>query len=666
MSIADKKTKLKKLKENAKNPKLKEYWGMFEKGIAKIEKDIEADVKKAKIEDRTKYTNPKAKAKAKAKPKAKKKTSVSNADAEKELAKKVGKTEEECEDILKKFRDLRAKKKARTKKTSETKAKSKAQGKTEPSGEITPEAVIKDATKKVEKKIEKKIEKVEAQAEKTEKPKADATPKAKKEAEKKVEKKVEKQTKVVANDSVDALEGMVKAIMDSLKKYDKATAKLSLIKLRDAIDKEIAKYGDVSVKGFADGGMVKSFDIQASLINVGNNPSYAKGGKTPSFKGKTLTGVSVDDDMVIVSFKDKSNDVQKLLVQPFNSNDKLKTSLFINSGEFLYLDNNSTYAKGGTLDVPNLNDGDFVEAYAKGGETHTMPDGSTMLNSEHYAEGGRLDMELLDYNIGGALAIASQVKGVAPKSVDGIDSFIGNKFKNKAKMDDFWNTSPNERKARGYAKGGVFAEGRVILADGKGMGGNKNKTYKLIKFDYEDDGTNGFEVREMPTNLVMAQGNNFEDVLNTFNLFTGKMAKGGNTQGYNDKDDESIGMRNRGNKMQSRKDRRDESAGMEKAGGRRKYSDVGTMDKMEAGGGLGNIAKPFNIQEGMISVGNNVKFFKKGGGLYDNLKIKKGTFTKKAKNRGMTTKAFMKEVLSNPENYTMKTRRQAQLMKNMM
>ena len=56
---------------------------------------------------------------------------------------------------------------------------------------------------------------------------------------------------------------------------------------------------------------------------------------------------------------------------------------------------------------------------------------------------------------------------------------------------------------------------------------------------------------------------------------------------------------------------------------------------------------------------------KKGGRLYDNLDIKKGTFTKKAKNRGMTTQAFMKEVLANPENYTMKTRRQAQLMKNM-
>lgn len=711
MSIADKKTKLKKLKENAKNPKLKEYWEMFEKGIAKLEKEIGADAKKGEdILDRAfsdkpmPKAKPKAKAKAKAKPKAKKKTSVSKADAEKELAKKVGKTEEECEDILKQFRDLRAKKKARTKKTSETKAKSKAQGKTEPSGEITPEAVINDATKKVEKKIDKKIEKVEAKAEKTEKPKADATPKAKKEAEKKVEKKVEKETKVVAKDSVDALEGMVKAIMDSLKKYDKATAKLSLIKLRDAIDKEIAKYGD--------GGMVQGFDIQASLINVGNNPSYAKGGevitdsfgdkyelredeeinindyvyfgdtgdisvvedeedlefaragktkavpfakggKTPSFKGKILTGVSVDDDMVIVSFKDKPNDegiIHRLLVQPFNSNDKLKTSIFFSGNDFMYLDNNKTYAKGGTLDVPNLNDGDFVETYA---------------------EGGRLDMELLDYNIGGALAVASQVKGVAPKSVDGIDSYIGNKFRNKAKMDDFWNTSPNERKARGYAKGGKidkdiakFKKQLIAKEKSRGLYENfgRNEVRKLNdKYDaYEmgDDGVKNYtKIQEFSDWASGFDGTRYE--------------KGGMSQGYNDKDDESIGMRNRGNKMQSRKDRRDESAGMEESGGRRKYADVGTMDKgrrkkMEAGGGLGNIAKPFNIQEGMISVGNNVKFFKKGGGLYDNLKIKKGTFTKKAKNRGMTTKAFMKEVLSNPENYTMKTRRQAQLMKNMM
>ena len=50
-------------------------------------------------------------------------------------------------------------------------------------------------------------------------------------------------------------------------------------------------------------------------------------------------------------------------------------------------------------------------------------------------------------------------------------------------------------------------------------------------------------------------------------------------QGYNDRDDESIGMRHRGRHKQSLKDRRDESKGMEKSMSHRPYSDVGTMDE---------------------------------------------------------------------------------------
>jgi len=46
-------------------------------------------------------------------------------------------------------------------------------------------------------------------------------------------------------------------------------------------------------------------------------------------------------------------------------------------------------------------------------------------------------------------------------------------------------------------------------------------------------------------------------------------------QGYNDRQDESIGMRHRGRSSQSRKSRRDEADGMDS----RKYDDVGTMDK---------------------------------------------------------------------------------------
>ena len=58
-----------------------------------------------------------------------------------------------------------------------------------------------------------------------------------------------------------------------------------------------------------------------------------------------------------------------------------------------------------------------------------------------------------------------------------------------------------------------------------------------------------------------------------------EFSKGGETQGYDDRDRESIGERNKGKKSQSLDSRMRESAGMEKSMGRRKYADVSTMDK---------------------------------------------------------------------------------------
>ncbi len=83
--------------------------------------------------------------------------------------------------------------------------------------------------------------------------------------------------------------------------------------------------------------------------------------------------------------------------------------------------------------------------------------------------------------------------------------------------------------------------------------------------------------------------------------FPSRFAKGGKTQGYDDKLDESLGSRKGAGrtKEQSRKDRRDESAAMEKSMGRRKYASVGTMDKgsreMEKGG---RITAPQPILDG--------------------------------------------------------------------
>ena len=60
-----------------------------------------------------------------------------------------------------------------------------------------------------------------------------------------------------------------------------------------------------------------------------------------------------------------------------------------------------------------------------------------------------------------------------------------------------------------------------------------------------------------------------------------QLEKGGKTQGYNDKLDESLGNTKgkRSTKEQNYKDRRNESEAMEKKGGKRKYSRVKTMDK---------------------------------------------------------------------------------------
>ena len=68
---------------------------------------------------------------------------------------------------------------------------------------------------------------------------------------------------------------------------------------------------------------------------------------------------------------------------------------------------------------------------------------------------------------------------------------------------------------------------------------------------------------------------------NEKSLKTLSYAKGGKTQGYNDKLDESLGNTKgkRSTKEQDYKDRRNESEAMEKKEGKRKYSRVKTMDK---------------------------------------------------------------------------------------
>jgi|TARA_R110000851_G_scaffold56807_6_gene132704 hypothetical protein len=98
-------------------------------------------------------------------------------------------------------------------------------------------------------------------------------------------------------------------------------------------------------------------------------------------------------------------------------------------------------------------------------------------------------------------------------------------------------------------------------------------------------------------------------------------AKGGKTQGYNDKLNESLGMRTgkSTSKLQTKKDRRDESKGMEKSSGKRAYSAVGTMDKEFARGGS---------VEGKIDRDRYVKLQRDNKKVVEKLKKEKGVLRK--------------------------------------
>ena len=105
------------------------------------------------------------------------------------------------------------------------------------------------------------------------------------------------------------------------------------------------------------------------------------------------------------------------------------------------------------------------------------------------------------------------------------------------------------------------------------------------------------------------------------------MAHGGKTQGYNDKLDESLGIRTgkATTKLQTKKDRRDESKGMKKSSGKRAYSAVGTMDrenKMMARGGS---------VKGKIDRDRYVKLQREKKKEIEKLKKEKGALRKEVK-----------------------------------
>ena len=203
---------------------------------------------------------------------------------------------------------------------------------------------------------------------------------------------------------------------------------------------------------------------------------------------------------------------------------------------------------------------------------------------------------------------------------------------------------------------GLISTGNNVQFAKGGLTDERNKPMKkfsILNLNHKNprfpEIIEGFDDYSEMTKYIQKEGLTANDVFVTNNeedreIYPEELyAKGGKTQGYDDRLDDSLGMRTgrRSTKEQDYKDRRDESKGMEKGMGRRPYSSVGTMD-ME-----------------------NRMMLRKGGRLYDDLQIDKGAFRKEAMKRNISTTELMNKVLDNENRYSMKMVKQARLMKNM-
>ena len=202
---------------------------------------------------------------------------------------------------------------------------------------------------------------------------------------------------------------------------------------------------------------------------------------------------------------------------------------------------------------------------AKGGDIkkgyHKMPDGTIMKDSEHMKKGG--------------------------------------KTKNKQKFNDKLNEDLGERLGR-------ESDYKQSLKDRRdeSKAGNKNlgrRAYSSVSTMDKND------------RMMLMHGGKM------------KYMEGGETQGYDDRDRESIGERNKGNKSQSLDSRMRESAGMEKSMGRRKYADVSTMDKGDREMARGGSVK------GKIDRDRYVKLRRDKDKAISKLKKEKGVLRKDAK-----------------------------------
>ena len=680
-ALKDSKDLLKKieagLKKDVNNAQLKSSKRKLEKRIKEFEDEIAEDTKK--VEKGVKKTAKKVK----------KMTEADFQKAKNEIKQLTGKTEAECEAIIEKYRDLR--KKANVTRKAEEKAKESNKkridslrksddlisGTTEKSAGSVLETTANRVEKKIDKELEKTENKAKREAEKQVKSQKNITEQEKtKIVKEKVEEKVKAQVQKESRQYVADTLKIVESVSKTLKNYNPEEARTFLLKLRSAIDKLLQQKFEVGGEIFTQPLQVRQGALDSFSVN------YERGGKIAKDYVLDRYFVYVERDSYEEGVLENVNNWSSSDFYDNNKSFSSKSALMKFIKGVIERDTQDDNIRDDFFNIET--DGDlttidysvlcrYYEDYgfyqkAKKEEIERWKKGELEL----FSVGVTFLVEVYERRVRAEFAKGGRMKrqGFNDKLDESLGMRRGKESRMRQSMKDRRDESKGMEKAMGrraYASVGTMDKGRRMMA----KGGEIIKIEKIneIKKKYPNlEPTLAQMDKKLHISIVSDNKAELDKVNKEFfrgnaifepytddgsmlNLLSPEVfAKGGRMkrQGFNDKLDESLGMR-RGKESrmrQSMKDRRDESKGMEKAMDRRAYASVGTMDKGRR----------------MMKKGGKSETF-----IQDVTKspdFKKGAFTKKAKQRGISTTEFMNRVLSNPKKYDMTTRRQAQFMKN--
>ena len=191
----------------------------------------------------------------------------------------TGKTEQECEEILAKYRQLADKNKKRINQLD--KADELISGTTE----ITAGKVIDNATDKIADKIIKEVDQAEKEAEREAKKEVSTKGKTEKQVkdaiDKKVVQKIEKQVSDISKEMFSKTKKFILDIQGALGSENKEDSKQYLIDLRNEIDKMLSKYATGGIIEFSDGFKFKEVSKDYALKN---------------WKGQEIYAINLDDE----------------------------------------------------------------------------------------------------------------------------------------------------------------------------------------------------------------------------------------------------------------------------------------------------------------------------------------------------------------------------------